>query len=242
MKARSPRASTIAVCCLALAGWGASPARGQTVLTEELREFDIFVKDKPAGKNTIRIRDLDDGTTRVATEVNVKLNYLVFVYRYEFRGQETWRGDRLLSTENHATDDGKTFEVRAQSDAGGFRVQANGRSRGEPIIDMTTNYWRAPDLKQDRGFAFMNADRGTIHRAKVERLAPESLALGPRSVACSHYRFSGDVQAELWFDGQNRIVRQKSIEDGYPTELRLTRVTRETPATAQRSPSRSSLR
>jgi hypothetical protein len=225
--------AAIAVSLMAISDWLGLPAHAQTAVKEELREFEILVKDKPAGKSTLRISDLDDGTTRVVSAVHVKLDYLVFVYRYDFSGQETWRGGRLISSENRATDDGKRFDASARFEASGYRVEANGRGRGEPVIDMTTDYWRAPEMNENRRLALMNADRGTIQMARVERLAPEQLMLGSQQVNCSHYRFSGDVQAELWFDGQNRIVRQKSIEDGYPTELRLTHLTREVPRTAQ---------
>ncbi|MGH7138994.1 MAG: DUF6134 family protein [Pirellulales bacterium] len=216
---------------------GVAPARSahaQNVLSEEIREFEILVKDKPAGKSSMRISDLDDGTTRVTTDVHVKLNYVVFVYRYDFAGYETWRGNRLLSTANRATDDGKIYEARAESDTRGFRIEANGRSQTAALIDMTTNYWRPPELEQHPSLALMNADRGIVQTARVERLAPEPLNFGAQQITCSHYRFSGDVQAELWFDGQNRIVRQKGIEEGYPTELRLTRLTRPVPAMASR--------
>jgi hypothetical protein len=210
-------------------------AQAQNVLSEEIREFEILVKDKPAGKSSMRISDLDDGTTRVTTDVHVKLNYVVFVYRYDFSGSETWRGNRLLSTANRATDDGKIYEARAQSDARGFRIEANGRSQTAALLDMTTNYWRPPELKRDLSVSLMNADRGNVQTARVERLAPEPLNFGSQQVTCSHYRLRGDVQAELWFDGQNRIVRQKGVEEGYPTELRLTRLTRPEPTMASRT-------
>jgi hypothetical protein len=241
-KQRGNAATWLTAIFCSLAGGLVEPAHGQALVCEEVRQLDVYVKDKPAGTTIIRISDLDDGTTRVDTEVNVKLSFVVFAYRYEFFGQETWRDNRLISTENRATDDGKKFVARAQVDANGFRVEANGRGRGEPVIDMTTNFWHAPKLSAERTLALLNADRGIIHMAKVERLAPESLAVGSQWVNCSHYRFGGDVQAELWFDGQERIVRQKSIEDGYPTELRLTHITREVPRTAQRIPPRSASR
>lgn len=236
---RRPRAEYInfsAAIFVALAFGGplVPAAHGQNVVNEEVREFDIFVKDKPAGKSAMRISDFDNGTTRIASEVNVKLNVVVFVYRYQFFGQELWRGNRLLSTANQAIDGGTKYDARAESDARGFRIEANGRSRGASTIDMTTNYWRPPELRPDGSLALMNADRGTIHAAKVERLPNEALAFGSQQVTCSHYRLSGDVQTELWFDGQNRIVRQKGIEDGYPTEVRLTRVTRQVPRMAAR--------
>ncbi|MGH7193039.1 MAG: DUF6134 family protein [Candidatus Saccharimonadales bacterium] len=210
----------LAWVCVSLAR-GAEPPRQ---IAEEIREFEVLVKGKPAGTSELRITDRGDGTTQVATEVHVKLNYLVYVYRYDFRGQETWRGNRLVSTENRATDDGKKLQVRAKVDDRGCAIEVQGRTTTAPALDMTTNYWRAPDLARTKNFSLMNADQGTVYAATVERIGREQLAVGGRKVDCTHYRISGGAAAELWFDGRNRIVRQTSVEDGYPTEMRLTRV------------------
>lgn len=213
--------------CVLLA-WGTlmalSQAANPQTVHEELRDFEILVQGKPAGASTLRITERDDGTTRVETKAHVKLNYLVYVYRYEFHGQETWRGNRMLSAENRATDDGKKFHVHARVDDRGGVIESQGRTNKAPTIDMTTNYWRAPDLSRSRTFSYMNADRGTLHAVSVERLGREPVTIGGQRIDCTHYRVSGDAEAELWFDGRNRIVRQTSVEDGYPTELRLTRI------------------
>ncbi|HEX7377321.1 MAG TPA: DUF6134 family protein [Pirellulales bacterium] len=228
--------SLSAALVAALAPFSLPPpaAQGQNVVNEEAREFDIFVKDKPAGTCVIRISDLDDGTTRMTSEVNVKLNVVVFTYQYQFSGQELWRGDRLLSTSNQATDGGKKFDAKASADQGGFHIEANGRRHDAAVIDMTTNYWRPPQPRPDGSLTLMDADRGAIRAAKVERLPNEAIAFGRQQVTCSHYRLSGDVHSELWFDGQNRIVRQKGLEEGHRTEVRLTRITRQTPRMAAR--------
>jgi len=211
-------------------------ADGQTapVVTEELREFEILVKDKPAGKSSIRITETADGATRVDTEASVKLDYFVHVYRYEFHGRETWREKRLVSTENRATDDGKNFLVRARVGARGSTIEANGKARTAPLIDMTTNYWRAPDMSQRSKQSFMNADRGTVHSVQIELLPAEQVMVDRRRIDCAHFRVSGDIEADLWFDDQDRIVGQKTIEDGYPTELRLVRISRGAARTATR--------
>jgi hypothetical protein len=251
------RISAVAACLLALAHCAvaappaaappaaqappaaAPPAAAAPPSVEEVREFDVFVKDKPAGKSTLRITDTADGTTQVATDVKVELNYLVYVYRYQFRGRETWRNGRLALAENRATDDGHEFVARVQAGSRGARIEANGQARSAPAVDLTTNYWRGPDLTGGQKFSFMNADRGTLHAVRVERLGPEQVAVGRQKIACTHLRVSGETKAELWVDSLNRLVRQKTVEDGYPTELRLTRITRAASRTAdRRSPRR----
>jgi hypothetical protein len=209
---------------------------GQTLHAEtvEVREFEIFVKDKPAGKSTIRITETADGTTQVDTEASVKLNYFVYVYRYDFQGRETWREGRLVSTENRATDDGKGFHVQARAGARGSTIETNGKARAAPLIDMTTNYWLAPDVSQRSRQSFMNADRGTVHSVEIRAIGADQVTVDGRRIDCAHVRVSGEIEADLWFDDQDRIVGQKTIEDGYPTELRMIHVRRSTVRTVAR--------
>jgi hypothetical protein len=89
---------------------------------------------------------------------------------------------------------------------------------------MTTSYWRAPIVVGDQPLYLMDADRGTVYSEKVARLPAEDLTVGGQKMACQHYRLSGTMAADLWFDAQGRLVRQRTVEEGYPTELRLTRL------------------
>ena len=43
-------------------------------------------------------------------------------------------------------------------------------------------------------------------------------------MACRHFKVTGSSPADLWFDEQDRLVRQKSVEEGHPIELRLRRI------------------
>ncbi len=96
--------------CLASADAWAEPAH---TVAEETREFEVLVRDKPVGHNRIRIRDLEDGTTEAAMDLDVAMSVVVYTYRYEFHGRETWQQDRLLSVDNRATDGGKALSLRA---------------------------------------------------------------------------------------------------------------------------------
>jgi len=47
-----------------------------------------------------------------------------------------------------------------------------------------------------------------------------------QSVSAAHYRLVGDVKVDLWYDAQDRMLRQDSLEDGHRTVLELTRIRR----------------
>jgi hypothetical protein len=42
----------------------------------------------------------------------------------------------------------------------------------------------------------------------------------------NHYRLSGKVAVDVWYDGSERLVRQEWVEEGHRTVLELARVRR----------------
>ena len=65
---------------------------GKTV-AQEVRDYEILVKGKHAGSMKVVITDTDDGLTTVMTDAAVEFNVIVYTYRYEFHGNESWRGE-----------------------------------------------------------------------------------------------------------------------------------------------------
>lgn len=203
------------------------------VVAEEVREFEICVRDQASGRSIIRIAELDDGSVVAATDVSAAVSFVVFRYRYEFHGCEKWQNGRLLQLDNRAVDNGKPLAVRARVDPAGSTIYVRGQAaRPAPALAMTTNYWQLPKLApSERTLAIMDADRGVMHSARLERIGPEELVGPGRQVFCTHYRLTGTTAADLWFDAEGRLVRQRTVELGYPVELRLIRIVKN-PASA----------
>jgi hypothetical protein len=234
------RAWLLAGWLLCMPAWS-SVARAEPprVLTDELREFEIRVKDKPAGRSTLRIVELDDGTSVAATDASVSLSLVVYTYHYEFHGREKWQNDQLLHVDNRAVDAGTQLAVRAEVDRQGSTIYVRGRpARRAPVLTMTTNYWHLPTADRSGGtLSVLDADTGTLHRARLERIGSEAMAVSGQRLACTRYHLAGSITAELWFDADNRLVRQQTVEDGYPTEMRLARLVRTLPDAEPRTAS-----
>ena len=211
-------------CALSLcpAGYG----QALKAQSEEVREFEILVSGKPAGTSTTRITEAENGMTTVCTDAFVKLNYFVYTYQYEFRGREVWEENRLISVENQAVDDGVQLATHARSDLRGSVIEAQGKkSIAGPVLSMTTNYWHVPEGQKGCVLKLLDADQGIVHTVRIDDITVEHLTISGYQADCTHYRLSGDLVANLWFDAQHRLVQQQTTEDGRPVELRLTRIT-----------------
>ena len=222
--------------CWANAPASAEPPRAEPprAIAEETREFEVLVRDKPVGHSRVRISDLDDGTTIAATDLDVAMNVIVYTYRYEFHGRETWQQDRLLTIDNRATDGGKSLALRAQVLPQGSTIEIKDTpARPGPALMMSTNYWRLPPATAGK-FSILESDNGKIYAVELQRVGPDEVVVGSQKILCTRYRLSGDAAADLWFDTRNRLVRQQTVEQGHATELRLTRLVDSAVTTAQR--------
>jgi Family of unknown function (DUF6134) len=193
---------------------------------DQVREYALSVNGKLTGQLSQRIRSTDDSTLIVSTNAEVKLSYVVYTYRYSFSGSETWHGNRLEAVDNHAEDDGKKLAVRAAASSGGSTIAILGKNPVTgPAIAMTTNYWRAPEETQGGTIAVLDADQGSIHELRVDKVTEEQIHLSDRSLECRRFQLVGDLPAELWFDHDNLLVQQRTTEDGRPVEIRLVKIT-----------------
>ena len=211
-----------------LATLAAHPAAAQTspAPAEELREYDVSIKQSPVGKVSIRTAEYRDGTIVAVTDTLVNARFFLVTYHYEYHGKETWQNQRLARLDSHADDDGKKLAVTAVTDSTRSRLDVLGNPpRSGPALVMTSNYWRLPDLRLATGkFSIVDSDTGTLFNVRLQRVGAETIPVDGQNVACEHYRVSGDTSAELWFDGNRRLVRQQTVEQGHLTEVRLVRV------------------
>ena len=133
------------VVCAAVLAPVIALAESPVLPSEEIREYDVLIKQSPAGKVSTRITQAQDGTTVAVTDTAVDAKSFLMKYHYEYHGQETWRGDRLTHLDSHTNDDGKKLAVAAAVDSSGAQIDILGKPRRSgPVLVMTTNYWRLP--------------------------------------------------------------------------------------------------
>lgn len=189
----------------------------------EVREYRITVDGKPVGTYRLEVRPRGADQTEVVAEANVSARWFLKTYTYRYRGTEIWAGDRLVELKSSSDDNGRRYTVVAAEDTQRTQVTANGVSRSAPRGMWTTSHWRLPPGKKAGEVTRLDVDTGRIVPGKLELIGPASLTIGGRPVATTRYRITGMAPAELWFDENERLVRQETMEDGHRTILELTR-------------------
>ncbi len=192
----------------------------------ETRDYRVLVDGKPAGAAHMTFHQKDDGSTTVNCETDVKVKFLVFSYKYTYRGREVWKGGRLQSFTSSCTDDGKDFRVSATAEDDKVRLRINAAGQPEERVvagDVwLSSYWRQPDAKVvDKTIPIVDADNGRDLSSKVVNVGMEQLTVAGQEQQVHHYRLEGKTSADLWYDSANRLVKQDWVEQKHRTVVEL---------------------
>lgn len=224
----------VAVCAMNPTAWGAdrnvitaSAAKSDSAASPvEVREFDVHVDRKIVGTHRLLIKS-DGQMQQAELQTDVRVDVIIYAYVFKLRGTETWRNDRLELADMRCEDGGKKRTFTLKTEGSKHEISFNGKPMPSTTsrYAMTTAYWKLPPAQlRDRGFPIANVDTGNGGQAKFVLVGPDTISAGGKSWSCQHYKIDGPSPAELWFDDQDRLIHQKSIESGHLTELKLKQI------------------
>lgn len=195
---------------------------------EERRTYAVTIDRKAAGSHEFVISTKDDKSVVVTAQSDVTVKVAVVKYTFTFRGSETWKDERIVQFSTATNDDGKKHAVVGEATKEGLAVKADGKEsqiRGQPWVN---TYWRLPPENQ-RGpnVSLLEADTGKLTHAKLEKVGVEKIAVLGKAVECAHWKLTGGVTVDLWYDGTDRLVRQESLEEGHRMVMELVRLKRD---------------
>jgi len=190
----------------------------------EYRTFSITIDGKPAGEYQMTLTRQGHGSVAVNCQADVRFKVaLIYTYTYSYQGTETWKDGRLMRLDSSSNDDGKRFTVSAQADGKDLRVTVNDEARTVRGDVWTTSCWHLPDAKfRNADLPLLDADTARELSGTMQYVGTDRVNVAGEMRDCTHYRVTGDVQYELWYDRRQRLVRQENVEDGRRIVLELT--------------------
>jgi len=200
---------------------------GVRAADSETREFAVLVDGKPAGNARMAIQQQDDGTTVVSSDTNVVVKILIKKYVYTCQAREVWKDGRLQQASSQCNDDGKQYQVSAVAQADGMHVRVNGRERTTKSDVWLSSYWTLPNAKlRNQVIPVLDIDNGRDMQVRLQHLGAAQIAVAGQMQNVQHYRLTGTVRIDLYYDANERLVRQEWVEEGHPTVLELKGVRR----------------
>ncbi len=193
----------------------------------ETRDFNVLVDGKPTGEAHITIHTQADGSTVVTSDTDILVKLLIGHYRYAFRGREVWKDGRLVRLDSTCNDDGKLYVLAASAEGDRFRLKVNNQEKFVRGDVWLTSYWAEPTGRLNQEVALLDADTGRELASRVQQIGVEQRTIAGQNVNVTRYRATGKHgNTDLWYDGNNRLVRQEWTEDNHRMVLELIRLRR----------------
>jgi hypothetical protein len=162
----------------------------------------------------------------------------VTAYRYMHRAQEVWNGETFQGLTAQTDDDGKRYAIQIRRDRAALTVERNARPgvQSPATLDrglqhdgavrttlppqlLPSTHWNVRQIRQS---ALVNTQTGTEARIQVSVLGRETIRTASASIEATHYRYTGDLVMDQWFDDTGRWVKTSFIaSDGSTIEYVL---------------------
>ena len=206
------------VLCLALARL---PALAQTLpdpakLYGDDMLFTVWRSGSEIGQHRVIFAPEDGGlTVRSILELAVKILGIT-VYRYTYRSQEVWQGDRLVALSSTIDDNGTPRKVEAKMTAAGLAVTGPAASEtiARPILPST--HWNPATIAADR---LLNTLSGKVDQVKLVPEGVETVPTGAGPRPATHYLYTGEIHAESWYDADGHWLKLRFPgKDGTPID------------------------
>ena len=166
--------------------------------------FAVYRNGEQIGKHTLTFQQNGSNLT-VSTAVDLAVKMLGFTaYRYSHRAQETWAGDTFQSASTQTDDNGTKYTVQAKRTPAGIDVQRSSGHEVMPTGVLPSSHWNVRQISQS---SLLNTQNGNQAQVKVTPLGREKIKTASSWIDATHYRYSGDVTKDQWFDDRGRWVK-----------------------------------
>ena len=173
---------------------------------EELMVFDVLRDGSKVGEHRL-VFEREDDTLKVSveTDMTVKFAFLT-VFRYEHKRIERWRDGELESLAGMTNDDGKEYEISIVRREGHYSRTVNGAEEeisGPVAVD---SLWSKDRLSAGKLFS---TDSDKIYRVRRDLMGRETVKTESATVEADHYKLSGELDRDLWYDPAGKLVKVK---------------------------------
>jgi hypothetical protein len=166
--------------------------------------FAVYRNGEAIGRHSLAFQHSGSNLT-VATSIDFAVKVLgLTAYRYTHRAQEVWSGEAFQSVASQTDDNGKKFSVRAQKTAAGLDVRRNAEHEVMPAGLLPTSHWNVRQVGQSN---LLNTQDGTRAQVQITPLGREKVKTASGWIDATHYRYTGDVAKDQWFDDRGRWVK-----------------------------------
>ncbi|NQU56411.1 MAG: hypothetical protein HQ513_04190 [Rhodospirillales bacterium] len=174
--------------------------------------YTVLRNGDPIGTHAYSFKEKGSGlVVNINTDIKVKVAFLT-VYRFEHQASEEWRRGKMVSTTSVTNDDGKDHKLKVSFGGNNLKINGDGKKSVAAYGAMPASLWHPDTVKNT---VLLNTLDGTMMTVKIDDLGSDLVKVKGHEVSAQHYRLSGDLERELWFDPNGALVQvQFKGDDG----------------------------
>lgn len=176
--------------------------------------FEIQRNGTPVGEHRVDFTAGDaPDSLAVTARSTIAVPFLGFTaYRFRYESRSLWRGGVLERLEAETDDNGTRTRVTARRDGGRIAVDGPAGAYALPAPLFPTDHWNAGVLPSA---AVLNTITGAANAVTITAEGREERPTGTGPRPATRYRYAGELQAQVWYDGAGRWVGLRfSARDG----------------------------
>jgi hypothetical protein len=172
----------LAVCVAAPLSAASLPESGSL-------KFDVIRNGKDIGDHSYKFSGSENSySVKVSTNVEIKIPFIKIVaYSFQHDSVETWKNGKLQKLRSTTNDDGTPHKVQS----------------GASTI-LPASLWNEDIVKSKVLLNTVNGKKMSVH---VADLGSEAVTTKKGKVSTNHYRISGDLARDLWYDKNDNLAR-----------------------------------
>lgn len=185
MRLKASAASLISLAIIGLASpvLAATPPKGGRL------SFDVIRNGSDIGQHVFTFTgSSSDFEVDVSTDIAVRIPLIrTKVYSYEQKSEEQWKGGQLVHVTSRTDNDGKKNSI------------------DQPVDHLLPgSLWSADTVTASK---LVNTIDGSTMRVQVADMGTETISASGASIPAHHYRITGDLSRDVWYDGRGYLAQ-----------------------------------
>ncbi len=179
--------------------------------------------------NTVRV-DGDKLTIQSHESIVVKVLGVV-AYRQTAARREQWQGRELVRFNGHTDQDGKVSTVTAARQGSVLQIDGSKGPHQASGVISPSNPWRIESAAASKAVDVVD---GEVKPIQVTEIGAARIQVAGRTVTTRHFRITGGVKREIWYDGNGIAVQIRFFHKGDVIDMTLVQAPAMVPQNAQR--------
>lgn len=199
-----------------IAGFIGSIAVFSTAVGSEILNFQVLKDGEPIGYEKVEITPTANGKT-VSVETLTDVRVLFLKFHYDHQRTEQWVGDELVSVDTITNDDGTHYTWQASFEQDCYALAGKGVGKREACDSAwPLTLWHEDVTGKTALFSVINAEPYAV---KTQKVGEETLMVENRETPATHYVMSGDVERDLWYGTDGKLLKTSFKRKGYDIDF-----------------------